>query len=355
MAHQFICECDSDAAFTLASEALPLAPHPGRLREDISKQLARGQKLGLDPQTTGRPPNLAVSPGAQSTPHQTTRSTSINIARRRRRLSLVGAIVGAGLIAIPIVTNVVKIPPSQPCVGCGVTRPQAAPDSLDNLLAGLPLAAPAQQGMQRTEYSSAATSKDLGSGRRLLPPEALQPGTSLPGRRPSSAISGSAGLGDELRSKTSQPVLPYPRRPLSLPNGTELIGPTVGNWLGQLEIRNNSDQDALVKLKTATTPRMTARAVYVSARETVTLHKIQPKEYVLQFSTGRDFDASNNTFRANPTFSEFETMLLYAEDRIDPATTEYAVHKITLHAVPDGNVHAKTITAGDFADVSSGH
>jgi hypothetical protein len=140
------------------------------------------------------------------------------------------------------------------------------------------------------------------------------------------------------------------RQPVSLPNGMNLSEPVDANGLGRVTISNHNNQDAVVKLKTTSSPTRTVRLVYVQAMSNLTISKIPSGEYLLQFSLGRDWDSVRHAFRENQTFSEFGKPLLFSEDRIDENRTEYSTYKITLHSVPNGNIRRKVITAAEFAD-----
>jgi hypothetical protein len=136
--------------------------------------------------------------------------------------------------------------------------------------------------------------------------------------------------------------------PVSLPNGTDLIPAPDSEGLGTLKISNYTDHDAVVKLKTSV-DRTTVRFFYVRARSDVTVAKILPGEYVLQFATGRDWDATDLLFRQDQAFAAFDTILPFSEREVEDGTV-YSTHEVTLHAVPNGNIRRKTISAEKFSD-----
>jgi pterin-4a-carbinolamine dehydratase len=135
---------------------------------------------------------------------------------------------------------------------------------------------------------------------------------------------------------------------ISLPNGTNLIEP-IDNGLGVLTISNHSKEDAVVKLKTATSPATTVRLVYIRAMSDVTISGILPGEYLLQYSKGNDWDVARRVFLENQTFGQFENTLSFSEDRVENGIY-YSQHTVTLHTVAHGNVHVKDITAAECAD-----
>jgi hypothetical protein len=142
---------------------------------------------------------------------------------------------------------------------------------------------------------------------------------------------------------------PQNRQPVTLPNGTNLMRPQDTNGLGLLTISNYSDDDAVVKLKTVSGAR-TMRFVYVRAMKDVTVSGIAPGGYLLQFSTGRDWDRTNRSFRENQTFAQFGNPLSFSENQMGDNSIEYSVQKITLHEVANGNVRKQPITAAEFDD-----
>lgn len=144
-------------------------------------------------------------------------------------------------------------------------------------------------------------------------------------------------------------AVPEHRRPLSLPNGANLIAPLGTNGLGQLTISNYSDEDAAVKIKTALRSR-TMRFVYVRAMKDVTISGIPPGNYVLQFSTGKDWDRTTRRFRENRRLGQFDHPLFFSEYRTPDNRIHYLDARGTIHTVPNGNVHIRPITAAEFDD-----
>ena len=82
----------------------------------------------------------------------------------------------------------------------------------------------------------------------------------------------------------------------------------------------------------------------------VTISGIPPGDYLLQFSTGKDWDAAKRGFRENQAFAQFENPLSFTEIQMADNSIEYSVHEITLHEVPNGNARKEPITAVEFDD-----
>jgi hypothetical protein len=146
----------------------------------------------------------------------------------------------------------------------------------------------------------------------------------------------------EVKAATTVPQLP-PHESLSLANGTNLIRPQNSKGLGTLKISNYTNHDAAVKLKTWA--GRTARFVYVRAMSDFTVAKISPGEYMLQFTTGRDWNANELAFREERAFATFDQMLSFTYDG-----ASYSTYEITLHAVANGNVRETGISAEEFSD-----
>jgi hypothetical protein len=138
------------------------------------------------------------------------------------------------------------------------------------------------------------------------------------------------------------------REPVSLPNGTDLVPPQTSEGLGELKISNYTGGDAAVKLKTSP-GRATVRFVYVRASSDATVAKIAPGEYFVQFATGQDWDANDLAFRRDRGFAAFDKALSFSERDVGDGTV-YSIHEITLHAVPNGNVRKRAISAEEFYD-----
>lgn len=147
---------------------------------------------------------------------------------------------------------------------------------------------------------------------------------------------------------THGPPAKMSHTPVSLRNGTNLVPPQGSQGLGQLKIINHTGSDAAVKLKTSA-GRTTVRFVYVQAMSDVTVAKIVPGEYIVQFATGRDWDASDLAFRKDRAFATFDKTLSFSEKHADDRTV-YSTHEITLHTMPNGNVQKRVISAEEFSD-----
>ena len=311
----FICVNDFDTAQVGTLEALPLVFDNDKLESEIKTQLdyiaSEKQKTATAPRpapnTGRRRPADAASrfmKGGRPQPERSAPSPFQNLWSRIR-LPVVVAVGIVLLMAVPFLIQVATGPESHPSVA------------------------------------------DLGAGKTAVTPE---PQT-FPGSQPlPKAVSNPTS---ELKPIPTTPGPPEEifQEPVSLPNGSNLIPPQDSEGLGRLKISNYTGSDAAVKLKTSV--GRTVRFVYVRAMSDVTVSKIDPGEYVVQFATGKDWDAKDLAFRRNPGFATFDKELSFSERHVDDGDvgkTVYSTHEITLHTVPNGNVRKRVISAEAFSD-----
>jgi hypothetical protein len=335
-----------ETADALALQALPLVAD-ARLEAQVKNRLVNiaAEKRRSVPRPTRGDHKPATgrsgAPGRRTAPSRSANTGSLrsegieNSRIDRNRLRNPAAILLGGMavvIAIPIVIDIVNRPAWQPCVGCRNVSQRTYP-------VGSEVLGQHQAGKQPVPHDQSV--ERFMAGQRAGSQNAVSTDQQSRG-------SGWAVVPETRASRLG--LVPV----VSLLNGTELIAPPAGQWIGELKISNNGGDDALVKLKTAIDPRKSVRSVYLRARNEVTLDRIQPQEYIVQFVTGQDFDADNGTFRANAAFSQFETTLSYTEDAIDERSTQLSIQKITLRADPSGKVNVKTITGAEFAEGLAG-
>ena len=314
----FICVNDFHTAKVLTLEALPLVFDNDKLEAEIKGQLdhiaseqektAKSAPRSAPSTNARRPANPAGGDkkGAAPRPEREWPSLFHNLVAPRIRLPLIVAVGIALLIAIPFFIQVVTGPKWHPSVAdltVGRTGTTAEPQ----------------------------TRRDS----QPLPESVPNPAPEvIPGPPP-----------NEMSHK-----------PLSLPNGTNLISPQDSEGLGKLRISNYTSSDAAVKLKTSQS-RTTVRFVYVRAMSDVTVSKIDPGEYIVQFATGQDWDVNDLSFRRDPAFAVFDKELSFSEKHVDDGDvrkTVYSTHEITLHTVPNGNVQKRAISAEEFSGDTGG-
>jgi len=106
--------------------------------------------------------------------------------------------------------------------------------------------------------------------------------------------------------------------PVRLPNGTNLAPRAAADGLGRLQISNYGRSDAAVKLK-AYSDEITVRFVYIRAKSDITTSKISPGAYIVQFATGKDWNAHSLSFRQDRGFAEFGKKLSFDETPVPTA------------------------------------
>ena len=134
-----------------------------------------------------------------------------------------------------------------------------------------------------------------------------------------------------------------PRTPVSLPTGTELVAPPSTKGMGMLEVLNENDEDAVVKLVNADDPNTIVRCVYVRRGTTLRLGGITDGMYRLLFTMGLDWDRAQMHFRRDPKYVAFDDELYFESDG-----TRYRRIMVTLHSVPDGTASTSPISEDQF-------
>lgn len=140
---------------------------------------------------------------------------------------------------------------------------------------------------------------------------------------------------------------PADARPIhynSLPSATVIHSDLVTNGNGELTVENGTSEDAVVLLSDVANR---ALWFFVKARSSADVAKIPEGSYTLGFTTGLNWVESEDTFRWHPSYSEFERLFLYSEQR-DSKGIQYKSISVTLNPVPLGNIRKKAITREEF-------
>jgi hypothetical protein len=342
LAGGFIHIGDFDQALKVSGEALPLTPDDSKLEAEVTRQIqyaAESRRLETpSPQTARRP-----TPREQSAP-----PTTGSPAR--------GAASGETHGMAPHPT-----PTFRSLFSGGATRnpwPLIAAPALAILVWALFFAV--QGHPPETDPGGATASPMAGVAEPATPQPAAEPApTQVAGLRPSAEpiqvsraeprVYTAVPLAREFVAQPQQspePLAAELPEPISLPNGTDITPPQGPSGLGALTISNYTGGDAAVKLKNAS-GGYTARFVYVCSRSDVTVSSIAPGSYVMQFATGRAWDATGQSFQRDRSFSAFDTNLAFSERPTDDGVI-YSSQKVTLHEVPNGNIRKKAISAAEF-------
>lgn len=132
----------------------------------------------------------------------------------------------------------------------------------------------------------------------------------------------------------------------SLPTGARIEGDVGTGGHGELKVENGNDEDAVVRLA-MTDSDETVRWFFVKAHGTARVGRIPAGNYRLVFTTGLNWVESQDSFSWHPTYSEFERTVIFNEQR-DSEGIQYHSFSVTLHSVPFGNIHTRTITREEF-------
>jgi hypothetical protein len=138
--------------------------------------------------------------------------------------------------------------------------------------------------------------------------------------------------------------------------------PETGTWVvryrgqggrGQLEIKNDTDSDSVVKLISASIPREIFWVIYIRAHDAYTIKGVRPGSYLLRFAQGSEWDGPSKRFLEDAMFYEADADFDFTETRSLPDengrySIEYAVRQVTLNPVFDGNIQRKEIDEAAF-------
>mgnify|MGYP001562909150 CR=1 FL=1 len=149
----------------------------------------------------------------------------------------------------------------------------------------------------------------------------------------------------EQTTKTSH--LDSKRSQVALPTGTNLQRPQGKKGLGALTINNGSDLDAVVKLVRVTALKSPLRLVYVQAGSQLKIDGISPCICRVSFYLGIDWDKSKKRFLRNAAYKEFADSFDFDEVAINDRI-QYSTHTVTLHRVPEGKAHTRSIDESSF-------
>lgn len=141
-------------------------------------------------------------------------------------------------------------------------------------------------------------------------------------------------------------VAPRPRSYNSLPTGTRIERDIGTQGHGKLTTENGTDEDAVVRLSDVATDQ-TICWFFVQAHSSFTMPRIPQGVYRLAFTTGLNWIESEETFKSDPLYSEFERNFEFDEQR-DSERVQYHSVSVTLNPVPLGNVRTRPITREEF-------
>lgn len=140
--------------------------------------------------------------------------------------------------------------------------------------------------------------------------------------------------------------------PYALANGTVKYAlPSYFQGLGELTIKNGTDDDAFIKLVSTEIDKKVVD-VYISSKNQYTIKNISDGAYKVLFSIGKDWDVVNGKFLEDATQSEFEKTLNYLtkdERSFNSINTKYTVFELTLNPVVGGTAKTRSVQETEFA------
>jgi hypothetical protein len=145
---------------------------------------------------------------------------------------------------------------------------------------------------------------------------------------------------------SKNPIGARPSHYNSLPTGTRIADDLGTTGHGKLTVENGTGDDAVVRLFDFASGK-TVRWFFVQAHSTAHIGEVPRGTYKLAFTTGLNWDTTNDSFTWNPSCNEFDRMFNFTEER-DSDGIEYHDISVTLNSVPSGNVRTKRITRDEF-------
>ena len=117
-----------------------------------------------------------------------------------------------------------------------------------------------------------------------------------------------------------------------------------------LKISNGTDGDAAIRLLWSGTGR-TARFAYIRSGETYAFTTLEPGSYELRWDTGHEWISECLMFLQDNSYSTFGRPLKFSiESNAEAQTMGCDGHKLTLYAVPGGNIDKVRISREKFLE-----
>jgi hypothetical protein len=121
------------------------------------------------------------------------------------------------------------------------------------------------------------------------------------------------------------------------------LAPTLANaYLERLKILG-----AVYRVRTLVVDAQHVPVSGATLRTTASNETTLTNQGIRAYSSGLDWVDSEDAFRWNPSYYEFEKTIIYSEQR-DTGGIQYKDISVTLHPVVGGNVRTKSISRSDF-------
>jgi len=165
---------------------------------------------------------------------------------------------------------------------------------------------------------------------------------------------GSSTLNPNLNENDSSILFPpKSQNYISLSNGMILFkNPSYLKGLGELEIKNGTNLDAVAKLVGIDIDK-SILTLYIKAKSSYTMNKISKGNYKLFFSLGNDWDSETKTFLVNPNYEKFEEIFDFTIREYEGnnyINTEYSTFEVTLNPVIGGDAETQNVNSTEFAN-----
>jgi hypothetical protein len=132
----------------------------------------------------------------------------------------------------------------------------------------------------------------------------------------------------------------------SLPSGSSIEPGECTGGHGILTVQNGTSEDAVVRLYDLHDER-TICWFFVRQNDSATTSHIPVGDYGLTYTMGLDWIESEDAFRWQPSYGEYEKAFRYNEQR-NSEGLQYKEISVTLQPVHGGNVKTRTISRTDF-------
>ena len=137
-------------------------------------------------------------------------------------------------------------------------------------------------------------------------------------------------------------------------NGENLKTPEKTMGLGIIAVNNGTPQDAIVKVVPESTPKQSARFVYISAGKQVDISKLDQGNYAVWFCQGGglapNWCGDRQQFRDYHRCARFEQPLDFREEKRGN-TQFWDQYTLTLHKVPGGNAPTEDVSRASFDEI----
>lgn len=124
------------------------------------------------------------------------------------------------------------------------------------------------------------------------------------------------------------------------------------NGLGELQIKNGTNLDAIAKLVNMTINK-SIFTVYIKANNTYTIKNVKDGNYKLFFNLGNDWNSQIKAFNVNSGYEVFEDLFDFTTREYEEGNyirTRYSKFEVTLNPVIGGQAKTDNVNVVEFAN-----